>query len=106
MFFPMDKMASVTPSVRTLKLEPRKNSAMFVREVTAEQSFNKETVTATCGGSTAWQVDVQCPHEIAQLGSSIGFLASAALVGTVGAVLVRRGSKYDHAFQEEFDTTA
>ena len=72
----------------------------------AEYRTSQETVTAKCDGSTTQRVDVRYSYAIAQLGSLIGFLASAALVGTVGAVLVRRGSKYDHAFQEEFDTTA
>jgi len=35
----------------------------------------------------------------------VGFLASAELVGTVGAVLAKRDRKQDHASQEELDTT-
>jgi hypothetical protein len=38
-------------------------------------------------------VDISYPFEIAQFGSLIGFIASAAFVGIVGAVLVRRGRK-------------
>ena len=37
--------------------------------------------------------------------SLIGFLAAVALVDIVGAVLVKRGRKQDHASQEELDTT-
>jgi len=43
---------------------------------------------------------------IALFGSLIGFLASAGFVGIVGAVFARCGRKWDHAFQEEVDTTA
>jgi hypothetical protein len=59
----------------------------------SEYRTNQEMVTGSCGGSTAQQVDAQHPFEIAQFGSLIGFFAAAALVGIVGAVLLRRGRK-------------
>jgi hypothetical protein len=59
----------------------------------AECRTNHETVAAPCDGSTAQQVNLQHPYKIAQFGSLIGFLASAALIAILGAVLVRRGRK-------------
>lgn len=74
-------------------------------EVTAQYHSVQETRDTAADASSAQQVDIAYPYEIVQFGSLTVFLASAGLVGIVGAVLVKRGRKQDYAFQEEFDTT-
>lgn len=65
----------------------------YTIEATAEYNSLQEVTDSAADASSPQQVDIAYPFEIAQFGSLIGFLAAAALVGIVGAVLVRRGRK-------------